>query len=235
MNKNTWNILLFILNLLVFGSCNKHNNGDMYPSHNTMVRKITFTDDEGTYILLLSYNADNSLARIEIINDGHTVNTILYTYTPQYHLIIKDYGGAYSEKDSVILDGNNKAAVIWHKGETEKNYGSSTAYMYNNDGTLAETIDMRPGAANIITSYTWTNGNMTSKSSNNTSSSYTYDLNKLYQPGDHTYLDALTNLGDLQLNNKNKNLITGSFTYTWDSDGRITHCIEPDAIWSMEY
>jgi hypothetical protein len=94
---------------------------------------------------------------------------------------------------------------------------------YNGDELVRSTVTAADGRPAQITTYQWTDGNMTSSITGKDTAVFTYYLDKPRQQGDYLSLSALVN-GYEQVRSKNliKGIGNGTAVYGFDPDGKIT-------------
>lgn len=149
----------------------------------------------------------------------------LYTYEHSDHQTIITYYSsglliskttAITNQDGLAVDvrvENTQTGIAWvnyaNEYEDQRIIRTTTTY-----------ADRRPA---IVTTYQWTDGNMTALISGSDTTRFTYYTDKPSQVGDYLSLAQLT-LGYEQY--RVKNLFKGqddiSFVYAWGSDGKIS-------------
>ncbi|MFY8019654.1 MAG: hypothetical protein ACOVP1_00600 [Bacteroidia bacterium] len=187
----------------------------------------------------ISYNANGTIAKVEEYEAGSLYNTNTYTYETGKVSYVNTSG---REKGEYLLDSKGRAtssAIIYYQAQdpTTATSGVMATYKYNADGNLIEKqeeYNSQSGKTSYLTTYQWTNGNLTSEievSSNNNTyiTNYEYYMDKSNALGatdaamDFTGVQS-KNLVKAHKDGKNGSTIV-SFTYDFNSSGKPTKVI----------
>lgn len=238
-------ILCFIL-LTVLNSCKKNSDTDEVRGDNCRI----ITIDPGNNIYNLKYNNDDKVDSITFKESGQN-KVILFKYSdPKFHpedSIYIIFPEAYNPKRiDYNLNFNNIGGLASSK-ESYPNLAEdgSDIINYNYVDTQLVSSFFFNTKTNIksTTVYTWSDGNLITATTGNSTVFYTYYTDQLYRDGDYTYVAQyipFLSYEFTRLTVRNKNLlksisygaINKSIHYTFDSDKKIVsiNCLEDPEI-----
>jgi hypothetical protein len=218
MKVKTVFIITIVTSLLLAG-CGKHNSTPK--KTNCHINNISV---EGTSYVI-NYNADGKIKTMAN-SDNYIWN---YTYTGNTIMIIETQGGTFLCKFTIQL--NNSGLPISYFAEPDQSGTNWTKYDYEYNGSALskETITDVSGIIKIV-NFTFDGNNIVL---GDNGFAFDYYTDKRQQPGDYLEYSQLLGSGDGFVFNcfLNKNLMksfrdqtgeTASFTYDFDSDGKIT-------------
>ena len=218
MKAKTVFIITIVTSLLLAG-CGKHSSTPK--KTNCLINNISV---EGTSYVI-NYNADGKIKTIAN-SDNYILN---YTYTGNTIMIIETHSGTFLDKFTIQL--NNSGLPISYFAEPDQSGINWTKYDYEYNGSALSKETMTDASGNIkIVNFTFDGSNIVL---GDNGSAFDYYTDKRQQPGDYLGYSQLLGAGDRFVFNcfMNKNLMksfrdetgeTATFTYDFDSDGKIT-------------
>ncbi|CAN5653395.1 hypothetical protein BH11BAC5_BH11BAC5_33710 [soil metagenome] len=169
------------------------------------------------------YNPEGKLSTIIIDDDsivfsynGSIINENVYT------------SGVFSSKDVITLNANGMPSNVRSEGNATGTVWDNFAFEYNGTEVTKQTRTNSAGAAPIVTTYTWRDGNLVVIVDAASTARFEYFNDKPATMGDYiSYLNLQKGYQIFRTKNSPKALITSNtsatdFNYTYDSDGKIT-------------
>lgn len=190
------------------------------------------TVNMGAQNFVINYDEQN---RIASVVSGSTTRT--YVYTGSTITITETNGGSFSKRRIVTVGANNMPVNLREEQNTAGTLWMNSAFEYNGTELSRLTQTGSGGTAPMVVTYTWANGNPVSASSGSTTNVIAVDASKPAQAGDFSWFSAFYHEWITVL--KPKNLITSiagsTFTYTFDSDNKISSLISGGTTVSYNY
>ena len=215
--KRPGNIFILLLFILFFTGCKKDNG----PAASCNITKYTVSfnnngSSAGVATMLIAYDQEG---RVTKLNDALETYRVEFDYSGNQ--CIKNYynGNIVAHRTIYQLDNHG-----WIKTSawTQFNSNGTTStsfytYDYSSNGELQKETCKNGNNPEIITTYSWMDGNcMQSKSSQGRITYFTYYTGKPFQGGDGLSIRALEGNGNMRVV-QSKNLIK-SFSYSDNSD-----------------
>lgn len=215
--------LKFLLTVFIatalYSSCNKDTAGPQKPE----CRIVSISPSIGI-VTTVVYDAKG---RMQTIMQGNYITDFIYTGNTI--VATKSGNGNFNRKTIYTLHSNglpaNRRVELNAAGDNWYN----SAYQYNGSQVInATTTNSGGGSPNII-SYTWTNGNLTSKTDDGETITYAYYTDKPYSPGDYWDIFNFLSEGGVALaRNKNRlksitvSTLSETYEYTTGAEGQLT-------------
>jgi len=196
----------------IFNGCKKSNDKKTFCKISTVTPIPTGT------AIQLTYNSQNRLNRVV---SGTSVVT--YEFSDNTTIVTNLVTDTLNSRTTVTMNPSGLAInVRAETGASGANW-NNTFYEYNGDELAKSTLTTSIGGSPVITTYSWSNHNMVSSTTDTTTTNFAYYSDKLRQSGD--YLDLIQLLQGYQIY-RTKNLIKSIagavLTYEFRSDGNIT-------------
>jgi hypothetical protein len=217
-------IRLFVaLSLLVTltPSCGKKGS-----SSSSACQLLTVTDSSSSNTVYnITYNNSGQIS--SLVATGLNAFQAEYAYAGNVAIAsVSNSGGPVSRIDTTTLnsDGYIQSVVSYYPSTQDI---ATTTYTYGANDQVLKSIYQDGSSPAVTTTYTFTNGNLTSLTNGTITMSYTYYTNMPYQEGDVLQVSQLVGGGFPYI--KNVNLCQGytnssgtvNFTYSFDSNGKI--------------
>jgi len=206
---------------MIFGTftrCKKNN--DKAPE----CRIISATGVPGGASYQLTYDNTGKLSRVVL---GQGVITYDYTGNGNMVTVTNMDSGQFRSRTVVTLNPVGLASNVRVEDDLTGATWSNTSYEYNGDELSRSTSTSSAGGAPSVSTYTWSDGNMISATTDPTgpmpsTSTFEYYTDKPRQNGDFLLLLQLLQGYEIY---RNKNLIKGIsgavLTYIFAKDGKI--------------
>ena len=229
-------ITLIVASLLIT-SCSKDKDDKQ---KSCRVTAATVTGSGSTTSYVLSYDDQDRLASVQSTSGG-SVDVSLFTYTNNVILITRATNGTIGSVDSIVLNGAGLLQYLKNRTVGSNDYSESVV-TYNGNEVTTITSSSNGGSTNSQTAV-FSGGNLSSIAYGSSISTYAYDTQHEFQPGDYLYFAQYSQYGCFYIKNKNvlQSTTSGSstqqFNYTYDSDGRISgaQVISGSSISSLAY
>jgi hypothetical protein len=204
--------ILMLVMTGIFTGCKKSND------KKTLCNITTITPVPTGTAIQLTYNSQNRLNRAV---SGTTVLT--YEYSDNTTIVTSHNTDTLNSKTTITLNPSGLAINVRAETDASGANWNNTFYEYNGDELAKSTFTTSTGGSPVITTYSWSNHNMISSTTDTTTNNFGYYSDKPRQSGD--YIDLIQLLQGYQIY-RTKNLvkaISGAvFTYEFGSDGNIT-------------
>jgi hypothetical protein len=210
-------LIVATLSLFITPSCSKKSSS---PAQTCQI--ITVTDQQGTSSTTynITYNNAGQISTEQYVESGVTYNRV-FTYIGSIEMLSTS-DGTTTITDSITL---NSDGLIQSDYNTNQSNITVTTYTYS--GTeVQKAVQVVNGGAPTTTTYTFTNGDLTS-SSGSPNITYTYNT-QASEAGDYWQIVQLINYGASFVRTAHQ-LAGYSYTgnveninYTYDNTGKIT-------------
>jgi hypothetical protein len=211
-------LIIAILSLFVTPSCSKKSS-----STTPTCQIITVTDQLGTSTTIynITYNNAGQIST-EQYNQSGTAYSRVFTYIGSQEIMTTS-GGASTITDSMTI---NSDGFIESDYQTDGSSQTVTNYTYSGN-ELQKSVSVTNGGTPSTTTYSCTNGDLTSGNVNGEAATYTYNTTAS-EEGDYWYIAQLINYGGFIV--KTAHQLTGfelgttieNVSYTYDNTGKIT-------------
>ena len=214
-------VLTALVGSTIFLSC--HKNGD-HPASNSSC-KVTGLQVKGngwTGNYIISYGGDGKLGGVQY-SDGSTSYTRTFTYASG--MIIINVTGTSPGIDTVFLNANGDADhIIIHDASNNVTVESFT---YDGSRQLTSSTSQTTGGGTIVTTYQYSNGDVTEADLGGGKFIYSYYTDKASAAGDLFIFGQWMQFGVIY--QKARHLtrsisagsVTENLTYTFDGGGKI--------------
>jgi len=217
VRKNIAYLVVAVISLLVSPACRKKSS-----SNTQACQIITVTDHEpaGTATVNLTYNNQGQVLTKQILTSSDTISMV-FTYSGNTE-IVQTSGPGLAITDSMNLNSDGQTVTDYESDGTIT-YLTTNTY----SGTELQTSVFTYSGGSTTTTYSWTNGDMTSSVSGSTTTIYSYNTNAS-EVGDYWWTIQLINFGgDLirtkhQLASYQSASTIHNLSYTYDNTGKIT-------------
>ncbi|HSZ31656.1 MAG TPA: DUF4595 domain-containing protein [Puia sp.] len=206
-------------------SCSKKSSGGSAAS-SCQIITILDSSSSGNTIFNLTYNNNGKVSTIQNTSVTNPT-TEVFTYSGNDILITTTgTGNVFVSSDSIVT---NSAGLITFSQLVDAS-SDTTVYTFTYDGNndlLKQTSQTNSGTISTST-FTYTNGDLTSSSDGTNTTTYSYTNSKPSENGDYIHIFQLFNYGGQAIKTAHliQSLTAGStvdnFNYTFDSSGKIT-------------
>jgi hypothetical protein len=211
-------LIIAMVSLFVSPSCSKKSSS---PAQTCQI--ITVSDQIGssTTVYNLTYNNAGQISTAQY-NQNSTAYSRVFTYIGSTEIMVTS-GGSSTITDSMTL---NSDGFIQSDYQTDGTNLTVTDYTYSG-AELQKSVSTTNGGTPTTSTYSWTNGDLTSGNDNGTTATYTYNTTAS-ETGDYWYIAQLINYGGFIV--KTAHQLTGyqvgtsieNVNYTYDNTGKIT-------------
>ncbi len=125
--------LAFSALLLILSSCSSSDSSSSSTT-DVLPKKSIYTDDDGTYTTLFTYNGNKI---VTAISDDDT--SIEFTYTGDLITKIEYFEGSTLDQTDTYTYNSSNQLVTFLRITYLDDYGDRTTYVYNSDGTISFT------------------------------------------------------------------------------------------------
>jgi len=224
MTKNTiiFRLLLAVSVIAGFAACKKKSSSTPAKPQCKIVA-LTDNYSGNTTAFTITYGNDGKVSTL--VAKGSSNFRKVFTYSGSMIFInVSDTTGTVTETDTVTLNSSNLVLSVHQHYSASSYYYTTMTYDATNQ--LATTT-ATSGGTPTVTTYSWTNGDMTQSTDGSTTSTYTYYTDKNAEDGDLFQVEQLVQYGAFYINNKHLIKGTGGSTvlncnYVFDTDGKIT-------------
>ncbi|HTD95004.1 MAG TPA: hypothetical protein VK644_14360 [Chitinophagaceae bacterium] len=221
---------LFVLTLTsIFISCKKNKDND---------RKLTCRVSSFTGIgdkpVVLTYNQEGKVSRV---STGFHVVTI--SSDGNKKTIVTLDTGKFSQRSIVTENAAGLATNVRLETTIDGSTFFNTAFEYDGEEVSRSVATNSEGTPPVITTFTWVNHNMVSQTSDGSTITFDYFLDKPRQDGDFLFLlRTIQGFETIRSRNLIRTFATGaSFTYDFNADGNIAslQANQPGSIVIVDY
>lgn len=182
--------------------------------------------------MVINYDDQN---RIASIVSGNV--TRAYVYTGLTITITQTNAGSFLKRKIVTVGANNMPVNVREERNTTGSVWANDVLEYNGTELLRITTTQSSGAAPIVQTFTWANGNPVANTNASFTSPITVDASKPSQAGDFAWHAGIMNYWVDIL--KTKNMITAigstAITYTFDTNNNISSMISGSIPFNYNY
>ncbi len=174
----------------------------------------------------ITYNASGKLSKVAVSSLAVSFARY-YTYNESFIYIYTDMG-MNSYTDTVTL---NSMGLVSNVKQQQSGYGViRVSYTYDADSLLTSSVIQQEGISPTTTTYTYINGDLTYRQDSGVRpDTLSYYTDKLTSIGDLNNFNQLYSWGayydkskHLLKSEKSGNYINNNYSYTFDTDGKIT-------------
>jgi hypothetical protein len=213
--------LLLAITIISFTNCSKSDSAPQKPKQTCHI--ITVSENSTTYNI--SYNSDGKITKV-----AYDTYVSSFTYGGNAIIINTTNSGSFSTKRTITLNDNGLVINIRDEYDASVTTLSNSALDYRGDELIKLTSTSNSGGAPSVTTYSWTNGNLTDVTSDSYSQTYDYYTDKPVADWDYLRFQLQLSYGNSVNIINNKNMIkstsdgstTTNFGYTFDEDGKVT-------------
>ena len=208
--------------ILMIPSCGKKGGTS---SSNCQLLTVTDSSSSST-VYNITYNNNGQLSSIVATGQNATQEEYAYAAGNKVIASVSNSGGPVSRIDTITLNGDGyvQSVVSYYPSNQEI---TTTTYTYGSNDQVLKSIYQNGSNPAATTTFTFTNGNLTSLTDGATTMTYTYYTNLPYQEGDLLQVSQLLGGGFPYI--KNVNLLQGytsssgtvNLIYGFDSKGKI--------------
>lgn len=207
--------------LFIFAACKKSED-EKAPCKLTTITPATLGDVTNIY-----YDDQN---RLKTIRNGTTIITL--EYKPDSLIALEKRNGGFYQKKKCKLNSQSLPLSVRHEANASGSLWFQLDYEYNGAEVTKETWTNSSNVQNI-TNFTWSNGNLASKTTSYDTYEYEYYTDKPNQQANAYALEMMVAEIGIEMI-KNKNLLkkikynrpgvgtyTYSYEYQFDKDGKV--------------
>lgn len=205
--------------IIIFGfvGCKKDKNDAKKPD----CRIISITSTPSGEVTKINYNSEGKISSI-----SNALDTTTYTYNGSIATGITS-SGTFKSKRTITTNSSGLATNVRIEQNVSGTLWSNAFYEYNGTELIRVTSTSSSNPTPIISTITWTNGNLISINSGTSGSTLEYFTDKPAQAGDYLHLFQLLNGFEVyKPRNAIKSISAGAtvntFNYNFDGDGKIT-------------
>lgn len=229
--KNIFVVAAIVGFAISIQSCKKDKDSDPVstpPEKVCKVMAVTVESPiESPYTYTFSYNNDNKISKI--VRSGSPVYTTTFLYSGNTINLVGKSGDSINSRE--VLTINDSGLLI--RSETldpvNDTLISYVDYEYTANGEIIKATDVYDNSEPSISTCSYSNGNLTTISSEGNIVNFEYYNDEKYRIGDYVHFLQLINFGSTSYI-INKNLVKSqqqgsnisNFNYTFDSDNNIS-------------